>query len=347
MRGADEHEIARAPGVEGAVREDSRHPEPRHLGDVVPAEHLPFVRQDRVEPRVVRPVADGVVVEERDRLVEVVQQRGLRFEEGREDVSGQFEGQPHGVAVVVVGDVLAPVDEGRPVLLRVSEVPVVDVHLPVAAVHFDDGRDQGDDVVPDELNVRALVHGEAIGELHERGGGPGLGGVNRAGDVVDRDGLSGDPLRLRVVHPDRAGVGELREAPPVLLHRREERLRGNRDDDHLAPLLRRADRADLHPRRGRFEHPHVAVHFRGIGELARRARHVPQDGLRRRDALRQRQVIHEGRQKESLRRVFPDLLRVLLVDLLGRIARRPRLVHGREQRDGRARMRKERQGIVS
>ena len=41
--------------------------------------------------------------------------------------------------------------------------------IAVAPVDFDDRRDQRDEVVADVLDVRALVHREAIGELHQRG----------------------------------------------------------------------------------------------------------------------------------------------------------------------------------
>src|SRR5205085_9895144 len=59
----DEHQIARRPRIEVAVREYARHSELRHLRDVVPADHLPFVGQNRIDPRVVWTITDRVVVE--------------------------------------------------------------------------------------------------------------------------------------------------------------------------------------------------------------------------------------------------------------------------------------------
>ena len=83
VRRGHEHQVAGRPRVERAEREDAGHAHARHLVHVVPADHLPLVGQDRIEPRVVRPVADRVVVEERPRLVQVVQHLRLPVRRGR------------------------------------------------------------------------------------------------------------------------------------------------------------------------------------------------------------------------------------------------------------------------
>ena len=77
MRRRDEHEVAGRPGVERPMREHAGHPQARHLLDVVPAEHLPLIGEERVEPGVVWTVSNGVVVEVRNRFVQIVQH--LRF----------------------------------------------------------------------------------------------------------------------------------------------------------------------------------------------------------------------------------------------------------------------------
>ena len=181
-----EHQVARRPGVERAAGEHARHAHARHLVDVVPADHVPFVGEDRIEPRVVRAVADGVVVEERARLVQVVQHLRLPVQVGVQHVLRQLERQAHRVAVVVVPDVVARVDRARGRVVRVLLAPLVDVDDAVAAVGFDDRRDERDDVLADVADVRAVVDGQAVGQLHQRRRRAGFGRVNRAGDVVDR-----------------------------------------------------------------------------------------------------------------------------------------------------------------
>ena len=86
VRRGDEHQIAGRPGVERAEREHAGHAHARHLVDVVPADHLPLVGEDRIEPGVVRTVADRVVVEIRHRLVQVVQHLRLPVDVGVQHV---------------------------------------------------------------------------------------------------------------------------------------------------------------------------------------------------------------------------------------------------------------------
>ena len=182
----DEHQVAGRPRVEGAVGEGAGHAELRHLRHVVPAEHLPLVGEDRVDPRVVGPVADGVVVEVRHRLVQVVQHLHLLPDHEVDHVARERQRGGHRVAVVVVDHVLAPVDGRGPGVLRVRQVPLVDVDLPIAAVGLQDRRDQRDDVRADRLDVGALVDRQPVGQFHQRRRRTGLGRVERPGDVVDR-----------------------------------------------------------------------------------------------------------------------------------------------------------------
>ena len=91
MCGGNEHQIARRPGVECAVRENAGHAKLCHLRNVVPTNQLPFVGQDRIDPGVVWLVANRVVVKIGNRLVQVV--KHLRFPTGKnvEYVARKFE----------------------------------------------------------------------------------------------------------------------------------------------------------------------------------------------------------------------------------------------------------------
>ncbi len=318
--GGDEHQVAGRPGVERAVREGTGHPELRQLAHVVVPEHLPLVCEDGIDPRVVRPVADGVVVEVGHRLVQVVQHLCLLPDEGVEHVARQGQRQPHAVAVVVVDDVLAPVDDLRPVVLGMREVPVVDVDLAIAAVDLGDRRDQRDDAPADRLDVGALVDRETIRELHQRGGRARFTGVQRAGDVVDGHAGRHEAVGLAIVERDGARIGQPGQSRPVLVVLREHRFVGDGDGDHLAPFFRRADRDDLDARARLLEAAHVVVHLGRVRQPSWRAGDVAEHGGRRRHRLRGGQVIDQRRREEGLRRVLPDLLRVVLVDRLLRVA---------------------------
>ena len=72
MCGRDKHQIPRRPRVEVTVCEDARHAKLRHLGNVVPANHLPFVSQNWIDPGIVGSVANRVVVEVGYGFVQVV-----------------------------------------------------------------------------------------------------------------------------------------------------------------------------------------------------------------------------------------------------------------------------------
>ena len=234
---------------------------------------------------------------------------------GVEDVLGELQRGAHRVAVVVVRDVLAPVDEPRIVLARVGEVPLVDVDHLVAAVDLDHRRDQRDQVVADRLDVLVIVDDQAVGELHQRGRRAGFRRVDRAGDVVDRRRRGDQRFRLRIVHVDGARIAELREPRAVLVELRHDRVRGDRDGDHLASFFGLADGDDLDAAgRGLLEHAHVLVDLFGVRQLAGRAGDVAQHRLRRRHRFRRGEVVHQRRAEERLGRVLLDLLAVLDVD---------------------------------
>ncbi len=65
----EKHEVARTPGVEVAMRKNARQSKRLHLPYIVPAQGRPLVGEQGIDPRVVGPVADRVVVEKWNRLM--------------------------------------------------------------------------------------------------------------------------------------------------------------------------------------------------------------------------------------------------------------------------------------
>ena len=184
------------------------------------------------------------------------------------------------------------------------------------------GRDQRDDVLANELDVGALVHGQPVRQFHQRGGRAGFGRMNGAGDVVNRRRGGDELVGFGVVHLYGARVGELRQPRAVLVELRDQLLRRHGHRDHLAAFFGLADAEDLHARAGLLQHPHVAVDFVRVGQNPRRAGDVAKHGLRSRHGLRGRQIIGQRRIEEGLGSVLADFLRVLLVDRLVGVAAR-------------------------
>ena len=316
----DEHQVAGTPRVEVAVGEHAGHAEPGHLLHVVPAQLLPLAGEDGVDPCVVRTVAHGVVVQERHRLVQVVQHLRMPADEGVGHVAGEVQRHPHRVAVVVVRHVVAPVQQPRIMLPRVRQVPVVQVDHAVAAVDLDHRRDQGDHVRANLPDVRRLVHRQAIGQLHQRGGRAGLGGVDGAGDVVDRRGLRDQLVGDGVVHADAARVGQPGQARLVRVEVGQQAFVGDRHRDHLAAFLALADREHLHPRTGGGQCAEVAVDVGHVGQVVRRAGDVAEYLVRRGHAGGGGQVVGQRRIERGIGGELQDLRRIRLVDRLGRVA---------------------------
>ena len=226
----------------------------------------------------------------------------------------------HGVAVVVVGDVVAPVEKARPILAGMRFVPPVDIHHAVAAVDFDHRRDEHDHVRADVLDVGRVVDGQAIGQLHQRRGRAGLGRVDGAGDVVDGPGLVDELARFGVIEADRARVGKLGQARVILFRAREQFRIGDGGGDHLAAFFGVADGEDLYPRAAGLQHAEVLVHIFGVGKHVGRAGDIAQHLGRRGDGFRGGKVIHQRRDEGRVGGVFANLVGVLLIDGLAGIA---------------------------
>ena len=320
MHRGHEHQVTRTPGVEPAVGEHAGHAELGQLTHVVPAKQLPFVDQDRIDPGVVGPVADGVVVQERHRFVQVVQYLRVPAQIGVEHVARQVQAQAHRVAVVVVGDVVTPVHQRRRNLARIGAVPVVQIHHAIAAVGFDHRRDQGNDLRADFLDVRRIVDGEAVRQFHQRGRRAGFGRVDAAGNVVDRCRLSDERLGLRIIHAERARIGELGQTRIVDFQIRDQRFVGDRHGDHLAAFLTLADAQYLHPRARCCEQIEIARHIPGVGQHVRCAGDIAEHLGRRRHRGRSRQIIGQRRIERRVGGVFGDFLAVGSIQRLVRIA---------------------------
>ncbi|MCG3160993.1 MAG: hypothetical protein JMDDDDMK_02089 [Acidobacteria bacterium] len=241
VRRGDEHQITRRPGVERAVSEDAGHSEFVHLADVVPADQMPFVGQYRINPRVVGLIADRVVVKVRHRFVQVVQHLRPPIRECVEHVSRQLQRHRHRIAVVVVRDIMAPVNQPRPVLVRIGQMPFVNVHLPVASVNFDNRCDQRDQVVSNLFDVRAFINRQTIGQFHQRRRRTCFGRMNRAGDVIDRNRVGDDLFGFVIVQIDHARVGQLSQLRAILFDLCDVGFGTDRDGDHLAALFGLAD----------------------------------------------------------------------------------------------------------
>jgi hypothetical protein len=68
--------------------------------------------------------------------------------------------------------------------------------------------------------------------------------VDAPGEPVGRLGRAHDPIALGVGAGARVGEGG--EGAPVLLEPREHRVVGDGGDEHLAPLVARAEREEAH-----------------------------------------------------------------------------------------------------
>ena len=189
----DEHQITGRPGIEIAVSKNAGHSELGHVRDVARADHLPLVHQEGIDPGVVRAVADGVVVKIGHGFVQIVKHLRVPADVSVQHVLRELQRDAHGIAIIVVGHVLAPVNQRRIEIFGMGQVPFVDVDHAVAAIDFDDRCDQRDHAVANLANVRAFIDGQAVGKFHQRGRRARFRRVNRAGDVVDGNGL-GDKL---------------------------------------------------------------------------------------------------------------------------------------------------------
>ena len=254
--------------------------------------------------------------------MEIVEHLRLPADVGIQHIFGELECHAHGVAIVVVRDVLAPVDQRRIEILWVRKMPSVNIDHAVAAIHFHYRCDQRDHAVADFANVWTFIHGEAVGQFHQRGGSAGFRGMDCSRDVVNRYGLRDELVGFSIIQLDRSRIGQLREPRAIFFEVLQVLGRGDGHGDHLAPFFRRADRKNLHAGAGLFQHAHVLVHILGVGQHAGRTGYVAQHSFGSRHGFGRGKIIDEWRGEIRCRSVFLNFGRVGLVYRLLRIARR-------------------------
>ena len=251
------------------------------------------------------------------RLVVVVEDGRAEVEVGAGDGPGELQRLPDVVAVVVVRDVLAPVERPRgQVGVGVLALAHVQVDHLGPPVRLDDRRDHVDEVVADLANEVALAHGEPVGQLHEHLGRPRLGGVDRARGPVR--GLGGGDEFGGLLGRGDARIGQRAEPGLVHLQRGDRLLGADHDQDHLAAFLGHADREHLDPRRGGGQRAHVRVDLFRVAQDVGRAGDVAEVVERSRHRLAEGEVVDEGGGEEGLGGELADERGVLLVEgLLG------------------------------
>ena len=182
--------------------------------------------------------------------MQIVEHLRIPADVGVQNVFRKLQLHGHGVAIVVVANVFAPIDQRRIKILWVREMPAIDIDHAVAAVDFDDGSDERDDAIADFADIRAVIDGEAIGKLHQRGGSAGFGRMDGASDVINRDGFGDEFVGFGVVELDGAGIGKLREALVILLEIFQVGFGGDGHGNHFAAFLGGADGENFDARRG-------------------------------------------------------------------------------------------------
>ncbi len=248
---------------------DARHAQGSHGADLGEGHLEELVDEDRIEVVIVRARAVPGM-EERDTLVEVVDDGRVEAEEHPGHGPRQLEGLPVCVAVVVMENVMTPVGRGdrrQAVEIRLPlEVAVEPIHHLVSAVRLGFRVDEDDDARPDPLDHRLVGYRQAVGELHDHLGAPGLGRMEAGVEVVDRAGR-GDERFCRV----RRGlprVGEGCGRCLELIEAADPFLVGDDHEEDIPPLLAPADRLNADARGGFGELAEIAVDLGGVRELA-------------------------------------------------------------------------------
>ena len=361
---AIESEVAGRPAVHERVRVDAGHAPLGHLGELEVREEGQLGKEDRIEVRILGRGA-AVGVEQRQRFMQVVDDRGMRGEVPVGNRAHRDLRQVD-VAIVVVEDVFAPVRHawsaaspatatttsaralgsvGIRLLAGASstasgglsdlqlEIAVEPVHVAIASVRIGDRRDRDVHVVADLVDEGRRLGRQPVGELHQHLGGTGFTAVESPHQVVvwlrRRDELTD------LLGGARAGVGDAREVLAVVLQIRDVRVRRNPDHHELSILVGPSDRLDPHASRHRGREGLVVLQdVRVVGQFGGGADVVAEHVLRSRHAADLRQVIDQRAQEVRLRR--PRLHRRGEIVVLG-LRRVPRFGDHllRRQRHGR------------
>jgi hypothetical protein len=211
-------------------------------------------------------------------------------------------------------DVLAPIDHrgrGKSFLLG-DEV----VDLLLAAVDFARRGKHEDDVVADRLDEGRLLDRETIGELHQHLGAARFRRVDASRGEVDRLPRGNQLLRLRV--GQLARVGQLRRDLLVFVELFDRRLVGNRDRDHVAPLVGHADLEHRDTLRRLVERVEVTCDVLVVRHVPRLARHIAEELQRRRHLVGGRHMVDELGENPRIGGGCLDARRVVGIELLRR-----------------------------
>ena len=157
--------IVRRPAIIEAMRPHPRHAALSHLFDFVIGEQIPFIDHDWIEPGIVW-TSPGRGVKKRHRLMQVMENRRMIFQKRLHLIARKRERHSQSVAIVIVGDVVAPVNERRGSLVRIGFAVVVGIDHPVAPINFQRRSNQDNDVFANRLDERTLFSREAISQFH-------------------------------------------------------------------------------------------------------------------------------------------------------------------------------------
>ena len=197
--------------------------------------------------------------------------------------------------------------------------PIVQIDFTVAAVDFEHGSDEHDDVFADLVDHGRIFHGEAIGELHEHFRRTCFGGMNRAREPVE--GFAGFLEVRGFVRREFARVGEFRGDVLVMVELRDVLRVADGHDHEVAALLAFAGNERADAGRGFFESAVITIDVGDMRQLVWRADGVAENFVGRRNGLRRRKVVNERSGEIRLGGVLADLRGVVRVERLsGRLS---------------------------
>ena len=98
--------------------------------------------------------------------MQVVQNRRMIFKEGLHLIAGQRQRHAKSVTIVVVSNVMTPINQRRHGFARVRLAVVIRVNHAIAAIDLKRRSDQHDHVLANRLNERTLFDGQTISEFH-------------------------------------------------------------------------------------------------------------------------------------------------------------------------------------
>ncbi len=98
--------------------------------------------------------------------MEVMKDRRMVFEKSLHLVARQSQRHSQTIAVVIVRYILAPENQARRIFAGVRFSVVVGIDHHVAAINFQNRRDQNDYILADGLNEWTLFNCQPVSQLH-------------------------------------------------------------------------------------------------------------------------------------------------------------------------------------